>query len=291
MQNIKEQIRKGYQELTTRQKTVAKFVIGQPKTIALHSAQKIGELTETSETTVIRFCYALGYSGYSALQTEIRESLLNSDEEEGPLKNYRDTTGELIGENNLIQRVMEQDVAFIQQTLSSINNELFTKAVDLIIQAKKIVVVGFRTSYSLANWTSLTLNLIRGDTSLYRGPIDDADSIIMEMDEHWLVIAFSFPRYASETISFVQAAKTKGVKVLGISDDELSPIGLEANVLLKAITPQPSALNGMAAIFSLLKALTTGVAAADWPKVQDRVRTYDGQSGFEFHIPTTESWG
>ncbi|GAB6154716.1 MurR/RpiR family transcriptional regulator [Desulfosporosinus burensis] len=289
MQNITEQIRKSYQELTTSQKTVAKFVIDQPKTLALHSAQKIGALTETSETTVIRFCYALGYSGYSALQTEIRVSLLNSDEREGPLKNYRDTTGELISENNLIQRVMEQDVAFIKQTLSSINNELFTKAVDLILQARKIVVVGFRTSYALANWTSFTLNLIRGDTSLYRGPIDDADSIIMEMDEHWLVIAFSFPRYAAETISFVQAAKTKGVKVLGISDDELSPIGIEANVLLKAITPQPSALNGMATIFSLLKALTTGVAAADWPKVQDRVRTYDGQSGFEFHIPTTGS--
>lgn len=289
MQNITEKIRKSYEELTASQKAVAKFVIEQPKKLALHSAKIIGELTDTSETTVIRFCYALGYSGYSALQTEIRESFLSTGEPERPLKKYRDTTGELISENNLIQLVMEQDIAFIQQTLSSINNELFTKAVDLILQARKIVVVGFRTSYALANWTSFTLNLIRGNTSLYRGPIDDADSIIMEMDEHWLVIAFSFPRYAAETISFVRAAKTKGVKVLGISDDELSPIGIDANVLLKAMTPQPSTLNGMATIFSLLKALTTGVAAADWINVQDRVKTYDEQSGFEFYIPTTDS--
>ncbi len=290
MQNITERIRKSYEEFTPSQKAVAKFVIDQPKKLALHSAKKIGELTDTSETTVIRFCYALGYSGYSALQTEIRESLLNSDDElERPLKKYRDTTGELISEDNLIQRVMEQEIAFIQHTLNSINIERFSQAVDLILQARKIVVVGFRSSYPLANWTSFTLNLIRGETSLYRGPIDDADSIIMKMDEAWLVIAISFPRYAAETISFVRAAKSKGVKVLGISDDELSPIGIDANVLLKAITPQPSALNGMATVFSLLKALTTGVAAADWPNVQDRVRIYDDQSGFQFHVPTKQA--
>lgn len=284
MQNLTERIRKCYEELTNGQKAVAKFVLEQPKLLALHPAKKIGELTNTSETTVIRFCYSLGYSGYSALQNEIRESLLYSDEREGPLKKYRDTTGELISESNLIQRVMEQDMRFIQQALTSLNHELYTEAVDRILQAKKIVVVGFRSSYALANWTSFTLNLIRGDTFLYRGPIDDASGLISAMDKEWLVIAFSFPRYAAETISFVRAAKEKGAKVLGITDDELSPIGIDADLLFKVITPQPSTLNGMATIFSLLKALCTGVAAADWTKVQERVRAYD-QTSFQFYLP------
>jgi len=280
--HISEKLRKIYPTLTKSQKAVANFVLSEPKLIALHSARRIGELTSTSETTVIRFCYSLGYSGYTLLQKDIRESFLYQQLASNAIKTYSDATANLVHESNAVQRVMEQDISYIQQLLNDVNHRVYARAIDAILQAKHIVVVGFRSSYAPANWLSFTLNIIRGNTHLYRGAIDDANRFFIEMNSDWLVIALSFPRYAEETVSFASAAKECGAKVLAITDDELSPIGPEADIVIKVVTPPPAALKGMSTIFSLLNGLVTGVAAADWENVEERVRKYDG-TGLQFY--------
>lgn len=278
MENIKERIRKHFNQLTNQQKLVAKFILEEPKQIALHPAKVIGTLTGTSETTVIRLCYALDYSGYSALQNDIRESLLQPNEKVNQLQKYRDSTEQVSDTDKLITSNMEQDIDHIRQSLGSLDHGLFEKAVDSLVKAKRIVVVGFRSSYSPATWLAYTLNIIKGHTHLYRGQIDDANYLMTQMDAKWLVVALSFPRYSQETISFAKAAKEKGAKILALTDDELSPIGPIADLLIKVKAPVPTALKGMATMFSVLNVLISGVVQADRKNVQQRIKQYDETS-------------
>ncbi|WP_255668528.1 MurR/RpiR family transcriptional regulator [Brevibacillus daliensis] len=278
MENVHDRIRKHFNHLTNQQKLVAKFFLDEPKEVALHPAKVIGGFTKTSETTVIRLCYALEYSGYSELQNEIRKHLLSPVKRDSPLLKYHDSTEQGGQGSNLFIYNMEQDLIHIQQSIEQIDIQLMDRAVESIIRAKKIYVVGFRSSFAPAQWLYFTLNVVKGNTFLYQGQVDDANHYISEASKDCLVIAISFPRYVQETISFTQAAKEKGAKVLAISDDELSPIGVVADLLLKVTTPLPTTLKGMSTMFSVLNALISGVAYVDREKVQKRIRKYEEAS-------------
>ncbi|WNC12988.1 MurR/RpiR family transcriptional regulator [Brevibacillus brevis] len=277
-ESVHERIRKAYEQLTNQQKLVAKYILDEPNQVALNPAKVIGANSGTSETTVIRLCYALGYSGFTELQNEIRQSLLFPVIRESVVQTLHDTTYEFTDSEDVISFTLEQDVAFIQKTLNELDRGLFERAIQSIVQAKKIVVVGGRTSYAPAYWLAYALNIVKGETLLYRGQIDDANLLISEADRDWLMIALVFPRYLQDTLQFAKAAKDKGAKILVITDHELSPVGPLADVLLKVTTPSPPTLKGMSSIFTLLNALMIGVSQMDGEKVKKRIKKYDETS-------------
>ncbi|MGE7273088.1 MurR/RpiR family transcriptional regulator [Brevibacillus panacihumi] len=278
MESMQDRIRKSYEQLTNQQKTVAKYLLDEPNQVALHPAKVIGSLTGTSETTVIRLCYSLGYSGYSELQNEIRQSLLFPVIRENVVQTFHDSAYEFQDSDDVISFTMEQDLAFIRKTLADLDRRVYDQAIQAILAARKIVVLGGRTSYAPAYWLSYALNIVKGDTHLYRGQMDDANYLISEADEGWLVIVLYFPRYLQDTLFFAKAAKEKGATVLGVTDHDLSPIGPVADVLLKVSTPSPATLKGMSAIFTLLNAVVSGVAQMDREQVQKRIKRYDQTS-------------
>ena len=278
METVQERIRKIFPDLTNQQKLAAKYILAEPKEVALHPAKVVGALSGTSETTIIRLSYALSYSGYSELQNEIRSSLLERVPQDKAFKSFLNAAEEIRGRTDLITFSMEQDVAYIRQTLGELREEQLQQAVASILAAKQIIVVGFRSSYSAAHWLTFNLNIIRGNAHLYNGPIDDVNYLIKQIDKDCLVIAFSFPRYISETILFAQAAKDKGATILGITDDELSPLGPIADQVLKVYAPSPIAIKGMASIFAMLNILVSGVVQADGEQVQKRITEYEDAS-------------
>jgi DNA-binding MurR/RpiR family transcriptional regulator len=110
METINVRIRKSFNDLTASQKLVAHYVLDNPKSIALYPAKEIGTLTNTSETTVIRFCYSLGYSGYSELQEEVRKTYLAKSEEKDALITFREEMDEEISsEKYSLKKIMLQE--------------------------------------------------------------------------------------------------------------------------------------------------------------------------------------
>jgi DNA-binding MurR/RpiR family transcriptional regulator len=273
-QLVKERIRKQYGKLTASQKIICKIAIEKPSLLAIHTAKKIAEFTNTSEATVIRFCYALGYSGYTELQEEIKKSLLIGDQRKGPIQKYRDTEVTL-DLSNYAHQVMESDIAYLQQGLQQIDYTSLQEVVKSIVQANRIVVVGFRWCHIPAKWLFSALNAIKGNTHLYTGAVDNADYFLTERDQEWLVIAISFPRHPSETVAMVHSAKELGAKILAITEGEFSPISQVADHLLKITTPQPVATSGMPTLFSMLNVLIKGVMLHDAENVQKRLQHYD----------------
>lgn len=158
--------------------------------------------------------------------------------------------------------------------MEAFDNRLYSEIIEAIINAKRIVVIGLRTSYAPAHWLSYTLNVVKGNTTLYRGEIDDANYILSGIDENCLVIAISFPRYARETLSFVKAARSTGAKIFSLTDDDLSPIGRNTDFLIKVTTPEPASIKGLPTIFSILKLFVTGVMNRDKENVHKNFSKY-----------------
>jgi DNA-binding MurR/RpiR family transcriptional regulator len=274
LKKINQQIKQQYNELSQSLKLVANFIIENPKHIALYPAKEVGKLTDTSETTVIRCSNALGYSGYAALQEDIRKALLLPDDDD-PIQALKKG---IKSQQNVINDMMEQDIEYIRQTFAELDESQFLEAVNKIVKAKKIIVVGLRTSYAPANWLAYSLNIVKGETILFKGDIDDANYLLTEINEDWLIVALSFQRYVKQTLSFVKAAKEKGANVVTITDNELSPVGVMADITIRAITPIPTSLKGMPTLFSIMNALISGVMVADKKNVEARVDQYNKTS-------------
>ncbi|WP_075981603.1 MurR/RpiR family transcriptional regulator [Bacillus massilinigeriensis] len=272
---LKERIKQHYDQLTKHQRKIAKLMMNEPEVVALKSAKEIGNMTGTSETTVIRFCYSLKYDGYSSLQEEVRKTILSPSEKESPIKKFREMTEQSLEEDELISYTLEQDQFYLNKTLNSLEKEQIHQIIQSIIQADNVVVVGLRTSSAPANWLSQTLNIIKGSTFLYRGETEDTSYLLAKIKKGSLVITFSFPRYSDATISYAQTAKELGAKIISITDDELSPVGRISDHVLKVYTPSPSSIKGMPIIFSVLNVLISGIMTSNKEKVQKRIQYYN----------------
>jgi DNA-binding MurR/RpiR family transcriptional regulator len=277
MKQLKERIRINFEQLTKRQQIVAKYISDNTEKVAFYTAKELGDITSTSGSTVIRFCYNLGFSGYSDLQKLIQDTVL-SEKQKAPLENYLNSTGSIIQSNHLVEHTLTEDIAYISKLSSSINEEYLQTIIKKIIESENRFVVGFRSSHAPASWLTFSLNVVIGKTQMYRGDTDDAIYLISQITDKSLVIAFSLPRYTQETVTFVKAAKKKGATILAITDDELSPVGIHADYILKVETPSPSALKGMPIIFSLLNVLVNGIAVTGWEEVQKRLEEYENIS-------------
>lgn len=93
-------------------------------TFAVTSAQKLGKEIGVSETTIIRFCYSLGLSGYAELQKLIRNQLIY---ESSSLNEYHSSKLEAANQPNFMAQVMGQDIISIEKTMNNLSNEDFSE--------------------------------------------------------------------------------------------------------------------------------------------------------------------
>jgi len=271
MSNINEKIRKNFNQFTKRQQQVAKYIIDHPKEVAFQTAKQVGQSSNTSETTVFRLSNVLGYSGFSEIQKEIQTAQLEEANNSNPIENFKEDT-KTLGNKDLIQYVMGQDHAYIQATFEQIDSDQYAAAIDQLVNADKRFIIGFRSAYGPANWFTFSLNIIMGNTFLYRGEIEDANYLLSQITENTVVVAISFPRYSQETLTFVKAAKKKGAKILAITDDKLSPLGQFSDYLFKVIAPTPIAIKGITPTMALLNLIVTSVSASD--ESQKKIKGY-----------------
>jgi len=272
LESIRSRVRQVFDQLTASQKEVAKFVLKDTDRIATMSAKEIGAMTDTSETTVIRFCVMIGYSGYAELQKEVQNALVQARKIGNPIRKLGDTAaGEPTDAAEYIRQRLNFNAAHMERTLAQLSPPALEEAVERIRTAPHIIVIGLRASFAPAHWLAYALNILRGNTELYRGGMDDGNYLLSRIQPGWLVVAISFPRYMRETIEFAAEAKRRSAQILVITDDELAPLAFLADQVLKVETDQPTTLQGMPAVFSLLSTLTGYLAVRDREKVRQRL--------------------
>jgi DNA-binding MurR/RpiR family transcriptional regulator len=287
MESIRSQIRQAFDQLTASQKKVAKFLLEDPSRLAMLSAKQVGELTGTSETTVIRFSVVIGYPGYGMLQKQIHNALLMERKALNPISRLgTEAASEPSEAAEYIAHRTVTNVTGIERTLTELSPAALEQAVECIRTASHIAVIGLRASFAPAHWLTYSLNILRGNANLYHGGMEDGNYLLSRIQPGWLVIALSFPRYMRETHEFVKAAKHRGAQVIAITDDELSPLALLADQLLKVEIEQSVTLQGMPAVFALLNTLTGFLAVSDSQRVQQRLDQEQAISEHSFYFVT-----
>ncbi|MFF3100169.1 MurR/RpiR family transcriptional regulator [Viridibacillus arvi] len=272
MDALKSKVQSKYDEFSKGLKMVAKYFLANPEAFAMNSGVQVGQEINVSETTVIRFCHALGYSGYSALQKDVQEQLLNK---KSSLFEFHYMKNSTEMDQEFSKKMMVKDAEVILQTAERLNGEDFTKAVDHLAQSERVLVSGVRSSHAMAQWFSFTLDLMRGNVRLFRPDTDDIMLRISEMNEGSTFVAFSFHRYTLETINMAKEAKRQGAFVIGITDSEVAPIREHADILFTVQLPIKSTLDVAPAVFSLMNAIVGAVAVKNSEQFAKRTKVYE----------------
>lgn len=248
------------------QRLIGQFIIEHYDKAAFMTASKLGSTVGVSESTVVRFASEIGYEGYPELQRALQEMIRNR------LTSVQrmEVTNDQIGTTDVLSKVLNMDVEKIRRTLEEISRDEFNGAVDDIIAAKTIYIMGVRSSSALAVFLSTYFhyifdNVIMVDTS----STSELFEQILRIGEGDVFIALSFPRYSKKTIHAAQYCHSRGAKVIAITDSQLSPIAENAHRLLIARSDMASFVDSLVAPLSLINALIVTIGLKKKAEIAD----------------------
>ena len=261
-QTIKDRIEMHFDALSKKQQHVASFVLNNPTFVGMHSATEVGEKAGTSETTVIRFCYAMGLEGYAQLQKEITQFVFNQSTV-STLGNYLSSKKELFSDQRLIEKAIGKDIAKINRIIEQTDRDLFNEATRKLHNAKSIYIVGAGASRFPAQWLHFTLNILRPNVTLIQTDTPELIRTLQEIDEHSIVIVMSLHRYFKEPIQIAEDLHKRGITVLAITDSKLAPIHKHSSHAFILEQIENSTIDLMPALISFLNLLVTGMLSCD----------------------------
>lgn len=246
-------------DLSKGQKRIANFLKDHYDKAVYLTASRLGEIAGVSESTVVRFAIELGFDGYPKLQEALQELVKNELTASQRMKVSSDRI--VRSDKHIFKSVLESDAARIANTLDTINQRDFDEAVDYIINAKRVYIVGGRSSSALSNFLDFYLNLMRDDViNASTGVVTETFEHIFRIKEGDLLIGISFPRYSNKTVKAVEYAHGRGARTIAITDSTQSPLAKDANICLTARSDMLSFIDSLVAPLSLINALLVAVS-------------------------------
>lgn len=246
------------------QKQISSFILGHYDKAAYMTAAKLGALVGVSESTVVRFANELGFAGYPELQHSLQEMIRSK------LTTIQriEITNDRIGESDLLEKVLNSDIEKIKHTLEEIDRTSFENAVDDLIGAQMIYIIGMRSSSSLASFMYHYLNLVFPHVRLVRTTSgSEIFEQLLRINDKDAIVGISFPRYSKRIINALGYAKKQGAKVISITDSAASPIAANADDLLLAKSDMASFVDSLVAPLSIINALIVAIGR----KKQDEI--------------------
>ena len=249
---------KGEHHFSKGQKLIAKYILENYDKAAFMTAGKLGSTVGVSESTVVRFASELGYEGYPEMRKAIQEMIRSRLTSVQRIEVAR----ELMDEEKVLESVLCSDMEKLQTTLDECDKESFAAAVDSILSANHIYIVGMRSSTCLANFMGFYLNLLLENVHIIQDTtVSEVYEQIIRIKEGDVFIGISYPRYSSRTVKAMKFAKSTGAKVIGITDVMTSPFVNVSDILLFAKSDMVSFLDSLVAPLSLINALIVSVGS------------------------------
>jgi len=266
MAAIKEILTK-VKSLNGAQRRLGNYLQNDSSALLLSNVNDLAQAVGVSKATVVRFAKTLGYAGFPELrrdiQKEMRRKLRAADR-------MKETFAELGDDENIFAKLIKRDIQLLQETLRAASFTDFQKAVEVILNARKVFLIGLNASTALAY--ILHFRLVRVKKDAHWIFLTGGTSLVEQlafMEPTDVLIAIDFLEVPREVQTALQHAKKVGVPVLGITDFPSSAIAKAANVCLFAKRGLHSSVNSLTPAFSLVNALAIAVG---WAKKSDSIK-------------------
>ncbi|MEA4993443.1 MAG: MurR/RpiR family transcriptional regulator [Oscillibacter sp.] len=234
------------------QKRIASYIMENYDKAAFMTASKLGQLSGVSESTVVRFAYELGYAGYPALQRTLQEMIRSRLTSTQRIQ----VADSMMSGHDVLSSVMRSDFDRLRMVADKADRREFDLVVDELVRARHIYILGVRSSSFVAGYLNFYMHLLLDNVTLVQS--NEAGAIfeqLFRIGPGDVMLAISFPRYSKITINTAKFAKDRGATILGITDNELSPLGQMSSAAVLAPSEMISFVDSMVAPMSMVNAL------------------------------------
>jgi len=251
------------------QKRIASYIEASYDKAAFMTASKLGKMVNVSESTVVRFAVELGFDGYPSMQKALQEMVRNK------LTSVQriEVTNDRIGNQDVVSKVLQADMECIRRTSETLDRAALNRAVDAIIRAKHIYIVGVRSSEAVAMYMNFYFRTIFDNVRMIS---PNATSEMMEQMHHVsnqdVVIGISLPRYSTRTTKMMEFAKDRGAQIIVITDSMDAPAARSADYTLITMSDMVSVVDTLVAPMSLVNALIVSISRK---KEQEVSKTFE----------------
>lgn len=238
------------------QKLIANYISHSYDKAAFMTASRLGKTVNVSESTVVRFAAELGYDGYPSMQRALQEMIRSK------LTSVQriEVSNDRIGDHDILAMVLQSDMEKLRMTLEELDRESFEAAVDSIVKARRIYILGVRSAAAISDFLSFYFNMIFDNVFTVRtSSTSEVFEQILHIGPEDVFVGASFPRYSRRTVKAMQYASAQGAKVVAITDSEASPLASIANHTLLAKSDMASFVDSLVAPLSLVNALIVAV--------------------------------
>lgn len=267
--DLLRQMEEGMSSFSKGQKQIATYIIDHYEKAAYMTASRLGEATGVSESTVVRFAIELGFEGYPEFQRAMQAIIRNR------LTSFQriEVTNHLIGDGDVLDKILYADAEKIKQTAESIDRDAFDRAVDALISARNIYILGVRSSASLADFLGAGLLRVSDNVKLIRSTSgSEVFEQMLDIGEQDVLVAISFPRYSKRVVTAVEFAHRAGANVVSLTDSARAPIAAQADQLLLAQSDVAAFVDSLVAPLSIINALLVAISRKKQGELTERLR-------------------
>ncbi|MBP3369626.1 MAG: MurR/RpiR family transcriptional regulator [Clostridia bacterium] len=255
--NLLGEIQQRMPAFSKSQKLISEYILENYDKAAYMTASKLGSTVKVSESTVVRYAIELGFEGYPEFQHSLQEIVRTK------LTSFQrmEVTNSLIGDGDVLTKVLMSDIYKIKRTVEEIDRAAFDEAVEKLISAKHIYILGLGSASVLARALNHSLRMMFDEIKFIMAT--SATEIYEQMisiGEGDVIIAISFPRYSKKVVNAVAFAKKSGADVIALTDSEASPISHYADQKLYARSDMASFSDSLVAPLSVINALVVAVS-------------------------------
>ncbi len=270
--DLTSRINECYGSLSKGQKILATYITDNYDKAVFLTAAKMGQVVGVSESTVVRFATHLGYKGYPEFQKALKEMVRNKL---NSIQRMEVTYGR-ISQSHILETVLQSDQEKIKDTLEHIDEHAFELAVDTIIKAKHIYIVGIRSCAPLAAFMAFYFNLMfENVTLLQTNNSSELFEQMVRISKDDVIIGISFPRYSMRTLKAMEFANNRNAKVITLTDSVHSPMNLYSSCNLIARSDMASIVDSLVAPLSVINALIVALCMKKQGEVAKTLETLE----------------
>ena len=265
-------INEKYSSMSKGQKLLSTYITDNYDKAVFLTAEKLGKVVGVSESTVVRFATHLGYRGYPEFQKALEELVRNKL---NSIQRMEVTYGR-ISQSKILETVLQSDAEKIKSTLDQIDQNAFEAALDIILNAKHIYIVGIRSCASLASFMAFYFNLMFDNVHLlHTSSSSELFEQMVRISEEDVIIGISFPRYSMRTLKAMEFANNRNAKVITLTDSVHSPMNLYSSCNLIAKSDMASIVDSLVAPLSVINALVVALCMRKQNEVAETLETLE----------------
>jgi len=270
--NALERISAEAKNLSPKQHKLARYIFENSLQASFLNITSLSKAAGVSESTVVRFANSLGYPGFPELQHSLRE--IAQDQISSLDKYSLDVDG-----NNLplYKKVFNLEMTLLKDTMDNISDNIFNESIEALYKASKVFVIGAGPNYSLAEYFSFYLRVLRSNIIKISTLDLELSHLLKSSDKKCLAVIFSFPRYPAVTQKIAEKFKERNIPIIGFTDTSISPLAPLCDYLFESKMRFISFIDPYCAAMAQIHSLLIGLFLKNPDLAKNQLRYFEDQ--------------